>query len=244
MKVAISKKTGKYYYIEKQGDFHSAEGILYENDLNSSSSYITSHIGREFIVLNATNHDISRKYKRGPQTILPKDLGYIISRTFIDKKSNIIEAGGGSGATTCFFASLTNSVLTYEIEEKNIPIINKNIQKHELENVTLTNKNLKDDIEDFKKKYDMLFLDLPNPIEILEKNIKCIKNGHYIVCYLPSIVQVVNLVNFARESKKYFIEEVSEINKREWKVHKEIARPHHRKDADHTAFLIFIRFVE
>ncbi len=242
MKVLVSKKTGNTYYTPGKEDYHCKEGILSYDDIHSGKPLIYSHLNKEFIVFNATNYDIAQKYKRGPQLVTPKDLGYVISRTFVDKKSRILEAGGGSGAATCFFGKLMDHVTTFELRDDHIRIIEKNLKLQGVDNVDLKKGDLAEHIEEMESEsYDMVFLDMPNPHLILEKNLNCLKKGHFIVCYVPSITQIMEIVNTIKEREDYYLEEVSEIIKREWKVWGQVARPQHRKENDHTAFLVFLR---
>lgn len=242
MKVLVSKKTGNTYYTAGKEDYHCKEGILSYDDIHSGRALIYSHLNKEFIVFDSTNYDIAQKYKRGPQLVTPKDLGYVISRTFVDKESRVLEAGGGSGAATCFFAKLLKHVTTFELREDHIKIIEKNMRLQNVENVDLKKGDLTEHIEELEENsFDMIFLDMPNPHFVLEKKFSCLKKGHFIVCYVPSITQIIDIVTTIRDREDYYMEEVSEIIKREWKVWGQVARPLHRKENDHTAFLVFLR---
>jgi len=240
IKILISKKTGKTYYSDILKDFHCKEGFIKKEDLSSNERIIYSNINREFLMFEASNYDYALKIKRGPQIILPKDLGYIISRTRVNKEFKIVEAGGGSGGATSFFAGIAKKVHTYEIIKENYELIKKNLEYLKIKNVKLTKGDLTEHIEK-EKDIDLLFLDMPDPKIILEKNLSGIKNGHYIVCYLPSISQISDLVNFIESVEYLYFEEISEIILRHWKINSRISRPEHRKEIDHTAFLVFIR---
>lgn len=240
MKVIISKKTQNRNIWNNTGDLHTKEGILKEEDILSDNITIINNKEREHIKFDAQKIDKVAKYKRGPQIITPKDLGYIISRTFTGKNDKIVEAGGGSGAATCFFANIVKKVHTYEIREDHIPIIEKNLKLQNVDNVELKCGDLVDFIED-EENIELLFLDMPNPNPILEKNIKGLSSGKFIVCYLPSISQIQELTELIKEKEEYYLEEISEVSIREWKVWDKISRPMHRKEIDHTAFLVFIR---
>jgi tRNA A58 N-methylase Trm61 len=247
MKVLFSHKTGnKYFYDENSNqDYHCKEGMIKRDDI-LNNVIVKSNKGVLFTVLTGNNFDRSIKIIRGPQIITNKDLGYIISRTRINKFSNILEAGGGSGAATIFFANLVNSVKTFEIVPKHFEIIKKNLKKNEIENVELILGDLNEYIEkENDNHYDLIFLDLPNPTKILEKNLNCLKKGQYIVIYQPSITQIKEIVDFIVKNKRedFFVEEISEISVRNWKITEKIARPEFKKEIDHTAFLIFIRKV-
>jgi len=240
MKVFISRKTGRYYYFSGEGDLHCKEGVVKHEDIHSGKSIVKSHLGKELLVFDANPNDIRAKYSRGPQIITSKDLGYIIAKGGITKNSTIVEAGGGSGAATCFFAQLAKKVRTYENREDHIEIIKKNMKTSGVENVELIHGDVLEYIDE-QKEYDMLFLDMPNPHFVVEKNLTGLKSGHYIVCYVPSITQVLDVTNVIGSRKDLYLEEVTEVGLRHWKAWDSIARPHHRKENDHTAFLVFIR---
>jgi len=242
MKVLISKKTGKYYYAKPEnGDYHCKEGFIKSEDLNSEKKLVISNTQREFMMFVANDFDKVGKIKRGPQIITNKDLGYIIARTRVNKNSTIVEAGGGSGGATTFFASIVDKVKTYEIVEDNYKIIKKNLETFEIDNVELKHQDLGEEINEIKD-IDMLFLDMPTPVEsVLEKGYTGVKSGKYIVCYVPSITQVQEITNFVATQENLYLEEITETNLRHWKVWERIARPEFRKEIDHTAFLVFLR---
>ena len=240
MKVLISKKTGIFYYYIKD-DFHCKEGTILKEELSSNKTLVMSNTNREFLVFDANNYDKKQKIKRGPQIILAKDLGYIASRTAVTKDSFIVEAGGGSGAATIFFAQIAKKVHTYEIIEDHFKLIERNLKYMEIENAKVTLGDLAQHIEN-EKEVDLLFLDMPEPVSILEKNLSCVKSGAYIVCYVPSISQIQNISNYIKtKENEFYLEEITEVILRHWKVNDRISRPEHRKEIDHTAFLVFIR---
>lgn len=241
MKVLISKKTGNYNYYNGIGDFHCKEGFIKEDELKSGKSkVIIENTNREFLICEANSYDLVKKYKRGPQVILAKDLGYIISRTRINKNSFVVEAGGGSGVATTFFAGIANSVYSYEIKEEHCKIIKKNLEFTKTENVDLFNEDLAEKVESLKD-VDLLFLDMPTPCDVLEKDLSCVKSGQYIVCYVPSITQIQEITKLLATREELYLEEISEVILRHWRVWERVARPEHRKEVDHTAFLVFIR---
>ncbi len=245
MKILISKKTGIYYYYkEGSGDYHCKEGFLKAEDIISGENIIVSNNKGEFFVFDANIYDKRQKIKRGPQIINPKDLGYIAARTGMNKKTMLIEAGGGSGAATLFFSGICSKVLCYEIKEDHCKIIRKNLELFEIDNVDLINGDLSENIENISEQADIVFLDMPDPAIVLEKNLKCLKKGGFIVCYIPSIGQIMEISKLVcDDSNKYYFEEVSEVILRNWKVKGRVSRPEHKKETDHTAFLVFIRKV-
>lgn len=240
MKLLISKKTGINYYADENKDYHTKEGYITKEDLNSKIVQVKSNKGVDFFKFEFNDYDKRKSIKRGPQIILPKDLGYILSRTGISKDSTVVEAGSGSGAATIFFSRFVKKVLSYEINDKHYEITKKNLEFANCDNVELSKGDLADHIRNLKD-FDMLFLDMPDPSVILENEISGLKKGNYVVLYLPSITQIVNICKFVSDRDYFYVEEVSEIILRNWKVNERIARPEHRKETDHTAFLVFLR---
>lgn len=243
MKVLISKKTGDYYNYKGTGDYHNKEGTLKEADILSGKSPIVANTNREFHVSDYNFFDKFVNLKRGPQLITTKDLGYIAARTGLGVGSVVVEAGSGSGAATSFFCRIGCKVYTYEIEKAHYDIAKKNVDSLGFTDYIIENKDLALAIDEgIGVKADTLFLDMPDAEKIVEKDLSFVKSGGYIVCYLPSVSQIQELTKvIASIENTYYIEEISEIIHREWKVWDRVARPMHRKDIDHTAFLVFIR---
>ncbi|MCA9495619.1 MAG: methyltransferase domain-containing protein [Nanoarchaeota archaeon] len=240
MKVLISKKTGKYYYYNGSEDYHCKEGLIKKEELESGRSTVISNTEREFYIFEANLYDRSRKITRGPQLITEKDLGYIVARSRMNKDSIVVEAGAGSGAATAFFASIAKEVHSYEIREDHAKIVEKNLNLLNLNNVKLTVGDLLEEIKN-EKEIDLLFLDMPDPQEVLNSDLSGVKSGAYIVCYVPSISQIQEITKVAGEKEDLYFEEISEVILRHWRVWERVSRPEHRKEIDHTAFLVFIR---
>lgn len=242
MKVLISKKTGNYYYYNGVGEYHCKEGFLTEEQLHSGENLVKNSKDREFLVFESNKHDEFQKIKRGPQIITEKDLGYIMARSGIDKTSSIVEAGGGSGGATTFFGRICDKVHTYEIREDHCKIIQSNINKFGLDNVTLTHGDLAENIESMDKdSLDLLFLDMPEPNMVLEKNLDAVKSGRYVICYLPNVSQMIEVTKLIADKQNLYVEEITEVQTRHWRVWERVSRPEFRSEQDFTAFLMFLR---
>lgn len=247
MKVLISKKTHNYYYVKDLSqDYHCKEGIISKEDLNSNKSIIFSHKEKEFVQFNGIHYDYLQKMKRIAQVIIPKDLGYIASRTGMNSSTKLIEAGSGSGFSGVFFSGIVEKLYTYEKIEDHFIQSQKNLEKHGFNNFEIFNKDLSQVLKhkEIPQKCNMMFLDMPEPIFVLE-NLQedTLENGSFIVCYLPSIMQVDEVMKFCALGDKYFVSDVSETQVRDWKVSAQSVRPQHHKDCDFTAFLMFIRYL-
>src|SRR5271165_1486983 len=106
-----------------------------------------------------------RRLKRGPQVILPKDIGIILAYSGVNKESICVDGGTGSGWLAMSLARVSKHVYSYDLREDFLAIAEKNKQILGLENITLK----KGDITKIKEKdIDLITLDLPNSDKALK----------------------------------------------------------------------------
>ncbi len=232
-KVIIDEKENKYYWSD--GDLHTFLGLIKEDDLKTKTGKIRSNINKEFIIFEAGFIDKLEKLKRGPAIITKKDIGYIISSTGIHRNSKILDSGTGSGFLSSFLARITPNIITYEKNPEFLQIAKKNFKDLGLD-INIKEKDIYEGIDE--KNLDLIVLDLPEPWRVIEHAKKSLRNGAFLVCYLPTITQVMELVNQIKN--KFFLEKVVELIEREWYVEDKKVRPKSQMIA-HTAFLVFLR---
>jgi tRNA (adenine57-N1/adenine58-N1)-methyltransferase len=232
-KVLIDSEGNRYYWSE--GDLGTHSGVLKEEKIKKSKNKVKSHLNKEFLIFDATFIDKIEKIKRGPAIITKKDIGCIIANTGINNKSKIVDAGSGSGMLASFLANITDKLTTYERDKNFFDLAKKNFQKLNLK-LKLKNKDVYDKIDE--KNLDLITLDLPEPWRVLKHAKKSLKNGAFLVCYLPTITQVITLVK--NSEKDFMLEKVVELMEREWHVENLRVRPKSQMIA-HTAFLVFLR---
>ena len=203
-KILFDKKNRKYYW--RNGDLSTSLGTIKEKDMSNNEAI--SSTNQIFRIFTANFLDSLEKIKTGPATTNLKDIGAILSYSGIDKNSIVAEAGTGSGFLTSMLSRFVKRVDSYEKNEDFFNLSRKNIENLGIKNVKFSNK----DISELKGKYDLIVLDLLDPWNYdLRKNLK---EGCYLVSYLPNITQVRALV---KESKLYH-EKTIEIIEREWFV--------------------------
>ena len=219
----------KFYWTS--GDLHTSDGMIKEKDLEHAKGKIVSHKGKEFFALDANFLDQIKKITRGPQTLILKDLAYILMHAGLNKESIVVDAGTGCGLLAAVMARYAKKVISYDLKKEHLTLAEKNLKFLQINNVELKEGNVYEKIDE--KGIDVLTLDLPEPWRV---NLDCVKNGGTIIVYLPSITQVSEFCN----STKEHVEKVVEIMEREWHVEGKKVRPKSQM-LGHTAFLIVLR---
>ena len=241
-KVLITRESRKFYAKNIDEDLHTQYGVIRKEDLKKSKDgcLVNSNTGKEFFIFSPSFIDLYRKIKRDAQIIPLKDIGYIVAETGINRESKVLDAGSGSGALSCFLASLAKEVVTYEIREDFIEIVNKNIDFLNLKNIKVKKINIFDNVEE--KEIDVITLDVPEPWNAIDNCSKALKPGGFIVSYSPSVPQVADFVNAIRKNENFVYVKTSEITEREWEVEERKVRPK-SQGIGHSGFLSFARKV-
>jgi len=234
-KKIIQRNDKKYYWIE--GDFHSNQGTLKEEDIKNNKK-ILSNTDKEFSVYDAKFSDNLKKIKRGPQIMSLKDIGRIITETGINKDSIVLDSGTGSGMLTASLANIVKKVITYEKREEFIKIAKKNFENLDLKNIEIKNKDIYEGIDE--KNLDLITLDLEKPQLVLKHAEKALTSGGHLAVYVPTIPQIQEVLKNLPDSLE--VSNFIELLERNWKYEKGIIRPENQM-LGHTGFLLFLRKV-
>ena len=240
-KILINKQGKKFYVKDDSYDFHTQFGLITKKALKKKSGIVKTNTGEEFYIFSPTFADKYDKLKREAQIILKKDIGLIIANTGINKSSKVLDAGAGSGALSCMLANICKEVIAYDNRDNAIKTIKHNVELLGLDNIKIKKKDIYQGISD--KNFDLITLDLPEPWRVLKHCEKSLKCGGFLVCYLPSITQVIELVKNLNEIESFVYLKTAELLERNWKIDgKRIARPETQM-LGHTGFLVFSRKV-
>ncbi len=176
-----------------------------------------------------------RRLKRGPQVILPKDIGIIMAYTGVGKRSVCVDAGTGSGWLAVSLARACKHVTSYDIRDDFLKIAEKNKAIEGLDNLDLVNRDVTKSIKE--KDVDLVTLDLPNSDKVVRHAHKALKPEGYVVGYLPHMEQVKK---FVKALERYSFRNVFtiEVIVRDMLVRAEGMRPS-TKGVWHTAYLVF-----
>lgn len=224
-------------YAWRKGDFHTNEGMIKEAALKGKASKARTNTGKEFLVFEPNFNDLVKFMKRGPQMPLAKDVAIILYYSGIGRKSVVVDAGTGSGLLAVSMARIAKTVTSYEIKTDVHELAKANVDYFGLKNLILKNKDVTGGIDE--RDVDLVTLDLPEPWHVLKHAWAALKIGGILVTYLPSVVQLIELVSEAKKNKFSVLKTV-EILEREWIVDDKIVRPSHEMYG-HTAFLTFLR---
>jgi tRNA (adenine57-N1/adenine58-N1)-methyltransferase catalytic subunit len=232
IKKILIDKSGKKYFVKEIEDFHTSDGVIAAKDLKRTSA--KSSKGKEFVILEPNFIDLWDNLKRGPQVMLPKDIGLILAKTGINRHSVVVDAGGGSGSLCLSLANICKEVTSYETNPEHFDILQKNKQLFGMKNLILKQANIYDGIKE--KDIDLITLDLPEPWQV---DFASLKVGGFVVIYLPNLTQVDKFLHSIKKSDLNVLE-IVELIERKWKIEDKIMRPEFQM-LGHTGFLVFCR---
>jgi len=227
---------GKYSYHGGTVNFDDIIGR--EEGLLLSSSHAHS-----LVVFRPSLAQYVLKMPRGAQVIYPKDLGAIVMAADIFPGAVVLEAGTGSGALTMTLLRAVGTdgrVISEEIREDFARRAAANIRRFmgETPNLEIRIRDIYAGID--VHDVDRIVLDLPEPWRIVDGIAEALRPGGYVVSYLPTVLQVKQLVDTLSHQGEFALVDTLEVLERYWHVADMSVRPEHRMVA-HTGFLTVAR---
>ncbi|MUM77286.1 tRNA (adenine-N1)-methyltransferase [Pseudodesulfovibrio sp. F-1] len=246
--VLLISHKGKRYLrkLEAGAEVHTHDGRLLMDDVAEAGfgQYVKTHLGRSYLILKPTLHDLIKGVKRQTQIMYPKEIGYLMMKLGIGPGSTVIESGTGSGGLTtalAWFVGDTGKVISYERRADFYKLAGKNLERVGLASrVEQVNRNIEDGF--LHSGADALFLDVRTPWEYLGGIPGAVIPGAMCGFLLPTVNQVSDLLR-GLEAGPFAETEVLEILVRRWKPVADRLRPDDRMVA-HTGFLVFARYME
>ncbi len=237
-RVLVHTKTGKRFLVKSMDDdFHTLFGTIGCADLKSGKSMVESSKKEKFILIEPTFVDLLAEMQRGPQVITAKDIGWIMAKTGVNGASRVVDAGGGSGALCFSLANVCKEVFVYEVNKEHFSILEKNKKMFGFSHVTLKNESVYTNLTE--REVDLVTLDLAEPWKAIAGVEQALKNGGFLVVYLPNLLQVKEFTDALRGSSIRLLE-MMELLERQWKVEEKILRPEFEM-LGHTGFLLLAR---
>ncbi len=214
--------------------------IKIDDIINKEYGYAgRTHLGKYFYCLKPTISDLMLKIKRKTTIVYPKDLGYLLFETAIGPGAKVIEVGTGSGALTLFLTRTVapdGIVYSYERNEEFLENAKRNLEK--IPDKSKIEFYLRDAAREgfLQNNVDAVFIDVPEPWDIVPKAHLALKNGHHLVSWSPNVEQVKKTVETLQDNGFIRIR-ISEILQREILVRERGIRPRER-GITHTAYLV------
>ena len=228
--------------------WHSHGGGVAHDELIGSSegAVVRSPSGMAFRAFRPRMADFVLKMPRGAQVVYPKDVGPILIEGDIHPGARVLESGTGSGALTmalCRAVGADGRVVSYDLREEFQATAAANIETYLGKRPGWLELRVGDvrEVADTGETYDRVVLDLPEPWAVLEAISAVLPPGAIVCAYLPTTVQIQQLV-LALAPAGYEHLETFETLHRSWHVAERSVRPDHRMVA-HTGFITIARRV-
>lgn len=232
----LKRDSFERHLVSEGRDFHFGAGLLSKEDFFREGFFVLNK--HRVSLFGASFIDYYSRLSRGAQVISKKDIGPIITKAGLNRFSRVIDAGAGSGGLCCFLGMVVERVDSFDVSEKNLEVVRKNIDLLGLGNVFVSLKDIYVADSFLEGEYDVFTLDVPEPWRAWGTALRVLKLGGFFVVYSPNVFQVREVVMGMPDS--FFLEEVVEVIEREWSISERVSRPV-TKDFSHTAFLAFFR---
>lgn len=225
--------------------FGTHKGNILHDDIigKPDGSLIWTARGTGYRVYRPTFSQYIMNLKRHAQIIYPKDIGPILLWADIFPGAIVIEAGIGWGALTFKLLEAVGPnghVTSYEIREDFAESGKRTVLRFlgDAPNLDVKVQDIYSGIEE--KEVDRIILDLPEPWRAVHHAADALIPGGILLSYLPSTIQVKQLVDTLVEHGSFSEPEVFEVIHRPWHVKGLSVRPVQWMFS-HSAFIITSR---
>ncbi len=207
-------------------------------------SLVTTHMGRELVVLRPTFSERVAGRRRQAQPIYGKDLGAILIHADLGPGMRVLEAGTGTGALTaaaCRAVGPEGVVVSYELRPEFLEWAAASIEEllgGRPGNLSLRLGDVYQGVEE--RVMDRVLLDLPEPWRAVPMAREALRPGGIVFSLSPNVSQVQRFCEALREAGGFGLINTTELLERGWTVRDRSLRPAHRMVA-HSAFLTFAR---
>lgn len=244
----IDRKERQYLRTLRPGQrLHLRAGTFQADQLIGlpEGSTVTNTAGEPFLVLRPTYAQLIPNLPRQAQVIYPKDIGPILLWGDIYPGATVIEVGTGPGALSIALLRAvgpTGRVISYEARADFAEMARRNVRQFHGEAPNWTVK-IADAFAGFEETgVDRLTVDLAEPWRILPAASIALRPGGALVGYVPTVLQLKQLVDSLRAHRRFGAVESFEVLQRFWHVQKMSVRPEHRMVA-HTGFVVVARSI-
>ena len=247
-RVLLIDRRGRRYLLRlRAGETWHSHGGGVPHDLligSEEGTVVRSATGMAFRAFRPRMADFVLKMPRGAQVVYPKDVAAILVEADVFPGARVLEAGTGSGSLTIALCRATGPegrVVSYELRAEFRDQAAENIESF-LGKLPPWLELREGDVREVAatgETFDRVVLDLPEPWAVLEEASAVLVPGGIVCGYLPTTVQVQQLV-LALEARGYEHLDTFETLRRSWHVTGRSVRPDHRM-VGHTGFVTVAR---
>ena len=242
----IDRRGRRYQVTLEEGRlFETHAGTLPHSEIigQPQGTWRRTSRGQVLLAVKPTFSDYILEMPRASQVIYPKDLGAILLYADIFPGASVLEAGLGSGGLTAALLRAVGEagrVVTYEVREDMVSRGQRNIAAlvGDCSNHTLKMGDIYEGIDETE--VDRLVLDVPEPWNVVPHAAGSLAPGGVFLSFLPTVLQVHQLVQALEEDGRFQMVETFEMLQRPWHIADRSARPAHRMVA-HTGFITTAR---
>jgi tRNA (adenine57-N1/adenine58-N1)-methyltransferase len=197
---------------------------------------------KELIVLRPDVRDLLGNLERGPQIIIPKDIGSIIVELGISPGMTVVEGGAGSGSLTLALLNAVGPdgrVITYELREDHIEKARRNILMSPF--ADRWEGRLGDIASCDIVGADVFVVDVPDPQDAIQSASTSLNVGGRFCSYIPTVNQLEK-VSLRLKETGFIRVRAMELLMREYSLKEGAIRPQ-TEMLGHTGFMVHARWV-
>ncbi len=196
-----------------------------------------------FLLLRPTYAQLVPNLPRDAQVIYPKDIGPLLLWGDIYPGATVVEIGTGPAAMTMALLRCvgpSGRVVSYEVREDFAQMAQRNVAQFFGPAPQWTIK-VADAFQGISERgVDRIVVDLAEPWLLLEELAAALRPGGVLIGYIPTVLQIKELVDAARRHGGFGAIQTFETLMRFWHVKGLSVRPEHRMVA-HTGFMVILR---
>jgi tRNA (adenine57-N1/adenine58-N1)-methyltransferase len=199
--------------------------------------------GETFLVLRPTYAELIPSLPRQAQPIYPKDVGIVLLWGDIAPGMRVVEIGVGPGALTLGLLrtlGTTGALVSYERRDDFAAAARDTVRRFHGDAPNWTIRTADAALGVAERNVDRIVVDVPEPWGLLDVIAASLRAGGVLTCFLPTVLQVKQLVDALTAHDGFATVRTLETLMRYWEVGGRSIRPAHRMVA-HTGFLVFSR---
>jgi len=246
--LACDKKHRQRMFVIRKGKLFSLYNKQFKHDILiglEEGSALFADSSQPVYVFRPSMRDYVMNMKRNVQPIYPKDLGLMVFYADLRPGSKVLEIGLGAGALSLAILNAigpSGELITYERRQDFAKQGKDRIEAFLgiCDNHKVVIRDASESIDE--KGFDSAFIDVPEPWSVVENVCNSVKNGAYVMAFIPTTVQIKQYWDFVDKMRCVSQVEIFETMFRKWDVGRRSLRPAHTM-IGHTGFVVVFRKV-